>query len=72
MSGFIALVFFGAAAWGAIHLWQQHNRRAKIRNLEDRREDLKDLTEQVDLEEEIETEEDVLRRRGVDLDDESK
>lgn len=71
MTGFIALVFFGIAGYAGIKLWQQHERRAPIRDLEERREDLKDLEEEADLEDEITAEEDALRERGVDVDSET-
>ena len=67
MTGFISLLFFGGAAFVGIKLWQQHERRAPIRDLEERREDLKDLEEEADLKDEIRGEEDALRERGVDV-----
>ena len=68
MTGLLLLLFFGAAAYGAIRLWQQHQRRAPVRKLEEHREDLKDLAEQADLEEEIDEQTDALRERGVEVD----
>jgi len=67
--GFILLIFFGIAAYVAIRLWQQHDRRKPIRTLEERREDLKDLAEEADLQEEIDEEATTLRDRGIDIDD---
>lgn len=66
--GFVLLIFFGIAAYMAIRFWQQHDRRAPVRDLEERREDLRDLTELADLQDEIDDETDALRKRGVDID----
>lgn len=70
MTGLILLLVFGVAAYGAILLWQQHGRRAPIRDLEERREDLEDLAEMADLQEEIDDQAETLRERGYDVDDE--
>ena len=69
MPGIILLLLFGGVGFVAIKLWQQHNRRAPIRELEERSEDLKDLSEMADLQDEVDDEAEALRERGLDIDD---
>lgn len=69
MTGLFILLFFAVVSFAGIKLWQQHERRAPIRDLKERREDLKDLAEEADLADEISAEEDNLRERGVDIGD---
>lgn len=70
--GFVLLIIFAFAAWGAFRLWQIYGLRAPVRDLELRREDLKDLSDEADLEDEIEEETAALRERGFDFEEETK